>query len=360
MIYLHFITQAMYMQGIYKNFIAIFLYLPYNIEEVYAMNKLSWLFLGENTRQKLSKSTYSPKKLALIHSGVSLGAAAVITVLNFILQRQIAGTGGLSGLGTRSMLETLEAVLSLVSIVLLPFWEIGFIKVAMDIHREASVDPGSLRFGFSRFGPVLRLNLLKFLLLCLAGILAMQISTFLFMLTPASAAFTAQMETMMANGGELLPDADMIESLLPAMLPLYILFAVVFGILALAVFFLTRLADYAVLEDKPIGALRATVKSFHTMRKNILPVLKVDLHFWWYYLLLLISPVIGYLDMLLPLLGISLPLDKDVAFFLFYGLHILLQLVLAYCLKSRVAVTYAAVYDALKEPEAPPQAPIPW
>jgi hypothetical protein len=75
---------------------------------------------------------------------------------------------------------------------------------------------------------------------------------------------------------------------------------------------------------------------------------------------LLNSRIFGYLDILLPLCGISLPLDKDVAFFLFYGLHIVLQLILAYCFKSRVAVTYAAVYDALREPEAPKTEQIPW
>lgn len=324
------------------------------------MNKLSWLCLGENTRQKLSKSTYSAKKLALIHTGVSLGAAAVITVLNFIVQQQIAGTGGLSGLGTRSMLETLETVLSLANVILLPFWEIGFLRAAMNIHRETPANPDTLGYGFSRFGPVLRLNLLKILLLCLAGILAMQLSTFIFMLTPASLPLSTQMEAMVNEGSQMLMDAEQMQALLPAMMPLYILLAVFFVVLGFAVAFLTRLADYAVLEDTPMGAVRALVKSFHTMRKNILPVLKVDLHFWWYYLLLLISPIIGYLDILLPLCGISLPLDKDVAFFLFYGLHIVLQLILAYCFKSRVAVTYAAVYDALREPEAPPQAPIPW
>lgn len=324
------------------------------------MNKLSWLSLGENTRQKLSKSTYSAKKLALIHSGVSLGAAAVITVLNFILQRQIASTGGLSGFDTRAMLETLEAVLSLANVILLPFWEIGFLKAAMDVHREAPMGPGSLTFGFSRFGSVLRLNLLKLLLLCLAGILAMQLSTMIFMLSPYFEKFSSVAETFIGENGQVSLEMAAAEEIMEALLPVYILLAVFFAILGLAVFFFTRLADYTVLEDSSTGALRALVKSFHTIRKNILPVLKVDLHFWWYYLLLLISPIIGYMDMLLPLCGISLPLEQNVAFFLFYGLHIVLQLILAYCFKSRVAVTYAAVYDTLKEPDAPSQAPIPW
>ena len=58
--------------------------------------------LKQMARSRLAGATYDPKKLALIHTGISVGVSLVIAFLGYYLDHWIAGTAsGLSGMGTR-------------------------------------------------------------------------------------------------------------------------------------------------------------------------------------------------------------------------------------------------------------------
>ena len=66
----------------------------------------------------------------------------------------------------------------------------------------------------------------------------------------------------------------------------------------------------------------------------------------------LAASLIGNTDLYLPLVGIELPMNPDVAYFFFFILYLALQLAAYYFLRNRLEVTYALVYDSLK-PEEP-------
>ena len=66
------------------------------------------------------------KKLVLVWAGTSVAVSLLVSIVNFLLEGQISGTGGLSGIGLRSILSTAQSVLSIASAILIPFWDLEF------------------------------------------------------------------------------------------------------------------------------------------------------------------------------------------------------------------------------------------
>ena len=54
------------------------------------------------------------RKWILIHSGITLGVGLALTLIDYLLERQIGTTGGLGGVGLRAVLSTAQSVLQLV------------------------------------------------------------------------------------------------------------------------------------------------------------------------------------------------------------------------------------------------------
>ena len=59
--------------------------------------------IKDAAKDALAAASYDPKKIILIHTGVSLALMLTLVVLDFLLENQISETGGLSGLGLRSV-----------------------------------------------------------------------------------------------------------------------------------------------------------------------------------------------------------------------------------------------------------------
>ena len=312
--------------------------------------------------QALSQASYDPRKLALIHTGAALALSLALTVLNFILSRQIDSTGGLSGIGVRSVLSTAQSVLSIINALILPFWEMGFVAAAIAMSRRNAATPNTLLSGFRRFGPVLRLNLLQGALYVGIAFLCIQISAGIFIMTPFSDPLLAALEQLYATGTTV-PDDTAIAALSELILPVYGIFAILFCLLAIPLSYRFRMAGFAIMDNEKIGALRAMGKSHKMMRYNRFSLFKLDLSFWWYYLLQLASMGLGFGDLLLSALGVEL-VNADVAFFGFYGVHLLCQLGLAWWMQSRVQTTYAMAYEAVRpeaeDPEPPVMKNLPW
>ena len=67
--------------------------------------------LRQTAGERLSRASYDPRKLVLLHTAVSLGASFLLALLDLFLARQIDGTGGLAGIQTRTALETIRSAL---------------------------------------------------------------------------------------------------------------------------------------------------------------------------------------------------------------------------------------------------------
>ena len=306
--------------------------------------------LKQDTAKALSQAAYDPRRLALLHSGVALGASLILTVVSFVLTRQVDSTGGLAGIGTRTVLQSVQTVLQLVLTMAMPFWEVGFLFCAISMARGRQTAPADFTQGFRRFGPFLRLFLLQLAVYLLIGMLAIQVASMIFMLTPFAERMLQIIETLSQDTAFIqtgMPSEAPMEEMMQAAVPIYIILGIVFLVVAIPVFYRLRLSRYILLEEDQPGALAAMVRSSRYMRGSCVAFLKLDLSFWWYYLLQGLCGVIAYADVLLPALGIGLLFDGDMAFFLFYGVYVAANLALAWRVRSSVETTYAMAYDSL-------------
>lgn len=305
----------------------------------------------QNARLSLACASYNPKTLALLHTAVATAASLVISLLGYLLDQGIAGTGGLSGMGLRAMLSTVQSLLMLSVTALMPFWELGFVYAGLGYARQEGVSPATLTMGFRRFLPALRLLLIEALLTMGVVMACTYGSYILFMFTPLFGDIVTILEPVMDMGGSVLDYAAvdaLIPQLLPKLVPLYILMGLVFLVLGVPVLYRYRMARF-IHADGENSALKCIVLSAHMMRHRRLSLLRVDLSLWWYYLLQALLTVLSLGDSLLALAGIALPISDTVLFWLFYGIYMALRLVISWKCLAFVQTTYAHCYEACRQ-----------
>lgn len=305
---------------------------------------------------RLRSARYDPKRMILIHTGVFLLVSALLTAINLLLEQQIADTGGLTGVSTRSLLTTIQTLLQLAQSIALPFWQIGYTYYILRLSCGQDTAPADLCQGFHRFGPVLRLKLTTGCIYLGIAFACLYLSSTIFMLTPWGAQLMSMLDAVMSDG--LVDEAALTQVISAAMdsfqLPILLLFLGCFLLLAAPVFYRFRMADYWLMDHDDSSAMNALRASRILMRGNRMALLKLDLHFWWYFLLDGLISAICYGDMLLSLLGITLPLDANILYLLFFGTYLLLQLGLYVWRRNEVNATYALVYRALLPQQSEP------
>ncbi len=298
-----------------------------------------------DAQQALHAQHFDPKKLALLHTGAAAVFSLLLTVLNFLLGKQIENAVGLSGVGLRAVLTTAQSVLSIASFAIIPFWEMGFTAAGLRFARQEQAEPATLLQGFRIWGGVLRLTLLRFVFYIAIMFACAQVASVIYTLTPFSAPFMEAMLTAMESGAAM--DEAAIQALLPSMIPLYIILGIMLCLLLIPALYRLRMAEFALLDGPRPAALPAMLRSWQLMRRNCMSLFRLDLQYWWYYVLSAIISVVGYGDLITSYLNISLPFSSDTAFFLFYFLHLICQLVLSWQMRSRITATYAVAYDTL-------------
>ena len=151
---------------------------------------------------------------------------------------------------------------------------------------------------------------------------------------------------------ELVLDDATVMQLMPSMLPMFLIVTIVACVLVVPVSFRFRMVNYVIIDKPHLGALAALRESRKMMRGNCLKLLKLDLSYLWYFAVLFAIASVGNADLWLPMLGVTLPMSADFAYFAFYAVYLALQLAAYYFLRNRLEVTYALAYDAVK-PEEP-------
>lgn len=309
--------------------------------------------LKSNARLRLDAARPDPRRMVLIHIGVILLLNLLASGLNLYLEHHIGSTGGLSGLGTRSILQSLQTFLQYAILIFSPFWQAGFVFVSLRWADGNPCKTTDLLSGFSRAGTLLAYQLLLLLVYFVSGMACGYIAGMVFLLTPFSEpltellmpAFTAG-EAVDMNALLSLDNAALMEAYLP-MLVIYLL--ILLPVIALIAYHL-RLTTYFIMDESRPGAFAAMLASLRAMRGNRLKLLKLDLSFWWFYLLEAIAVAVCYLDVLLPVLGIALPFDPTVFYFVTLILYCVLELLLSLWLKAQVDTTYALAYREISAP----------
>ena len=292
--------------------------------------------------------------MVLIWAGVSALVSLIVSFITFLLDGQIEGTGGLSGIGLRSILTTAQTLFSLANMVLMPFWSLGFTACVLRFAKGEDAHPRLLLEGFHRLGPAFRMMLLRSLLYIGIALLAGNLASILFTMSPQSLPLYALME---ANeeallAGTLTEEASM--EMLRVMLPMLIGGALLCLAVLIPVTYRLRLAEFRLMDEPRCRARVSLLESNRLMRRNGWALFRLDLSFWWYFLAELLAASLCYGDILLAALGVSLPFGSDLAFFLFYILGLGAQVALLYCKGNYVQTTYALFYRTLANPEENP------
>lgn len=299
--------------------------------------------LKKAANDSIKNAVCQPGKLVLFHTAAMLALSLVALVLDYALEQQIGSTGGLDGVGMRSVLETAQKSLRWAQIIALPFWQLGWVYATMKIARGETADKTDLLEGFRRFFPYLRLTVLKGLIFIGVAITAVYISSFVVMMTPLADPIMDMMTSDLAN----ITEAELLAQMERIAVPMTIISAVLSVALMVPFFYRFRMAEYVLLDTPGIGARAALRGSRILMRGNLWKLMGLDLSFWWFWLLTLIVSALGWSDVILPMAGIKLPWAAEISYFVAFALSAAAQLVLYYFCKAKVDVTYAHAYMTL-------------
>lgn len=308
------------------------------------MEKLNGKKIIARARERLQGVNTQP--LVLLHTGVTVGAAFVIMLLQYLLAEGIGNTGGLSGMGMRSVLETAQLVLQWANTLLLPFWSLGFLHVALLWAREAQADKRDLLAGFHRVGPYLGLMLNRAILTILVLVVSINISSVIYMMTPAADRILELAESF-GNTDQMYDylyslDMEQIMVLLRSMIPMMVIGCVLASVLLIPLLYRFRMGEYVILDQKGIRGIGAMILSAALLRRRRWQLFKLDLCFWWYYGLKILCAVL--MDF-----GPLLLIEGDFAYIVTYALYLVALFGIEVCFRPRVETAYACAYEQLKE-----------
>jgi uncharacterized membrane protein len=296
-------------------------------------------------------------KISLIYAAVIIGLSVISALVHYLLGLSMEQAGGLSNIGTRSVLSALQTMLPLVQSAVVMCMELGFAAAMLRVARGQYVSPRTLRLGFDRFWVLLRYSIFEGILLFGILFASVYFGVMIFLATPLSAGTIEILaplvsQTSILDASVTIPD-EVYTAVLESMIPAYVICGILACLSAIPLFYRLRMSRYVIIDKPALGALAAMRESRKMMRRNCLHLFKLDLRLWWYFAATAAAAILGYGDQLLLLLGVTLPFSAEVGFFLFYALYWAAQFAIYYFLLPRVTVPYALAYDALRPKDEP-------
>ena len=313
--------------------------------------------IHQTAEHSLANAKGDPKKILLIYLAIITGLSLAVAGVSILLSNRIADTGGLGNMGLRSVLSTAKSVLPLVQSVILLGLEMGYYTMALNITRGEPISNDTLFGGFRRFFPLLRAQILLSFLYLGLGLLAVYPGAYIFLMLPISEGLYEVLTPIMESASQLtgtvtIDEASMI-AVSEAMEPALWIMGGLFLLLFIPTSYRYRMVTFRLIDQSRPGALRAMRESRAMMHRNRFALFRLDLSLWWFYALQGLTVALCYSDMLLPMLGITLPWSESVSYFVFLCLSLLVQFVVYYLFMNRVSVTYATAYGALLPKEQP-------
>ena len=299
--------------------------------------------------RRLEHTECDHKRLVMIYAGVTALVLALASGVTWWLQSQIGSTGGLQGIGMRSILETASTVLQIGSSALLPFWTMGYVFCMLGVVRGNRMEPKDLLGGFQRFAPLLRLNLYRVFKYFILGMLCLYPSIMVYLMTPLANPVMELLEPLVNNATDTAQVLAMMDeatnaSLMEAMMPWMAVYGLMFLLVAAPLYYRLRMADYILLDNPKLGAMQAVrLSTVLTLRKRM-QLFLLDLRFWWFYLGLGLSMAVCYLPLMLSWFGVVLPLWADYAC---YGGYLVLQFGLIVAAQNKLEAAWAVAYETL-------------
>lgn len=303
----------------------------------------------------LRRAPGSPKKIALIYSGVILGVSFILVLLSYFVNRTMANMGGLSAMAAQAMASSVLQMLSITVTFLTPIWSAGFLVCALKWARQEETVPKDLLAGLGRFLPLLRLILSKLLMTVAVALISAYAAGMLFFLTPLSNGTVNLVAPYVTE--EIMADPALImqylqpEQLLLSMAPFFLLLMAAFAFLYYIFLYRLRFAEYFILDrytDRARAAMAMSTRILRTRKKDLL---MLDLSFWWYYAATAGLTLVSNLDTILSLWGVKLPFDPAISYFVPYILYIAGTLLLDIHALPYIQTVYAKAYCDLSQPQ---------
>lgn len=294
---------------------------------------------------------------AAIYAGVTLGLSALVTVLSLALDQMMSGATGLSGMGRRTILSTIQSMLPWVVALITMCVELGYQAAMLRVARGQYLSPQTLRLGFDRFWVLLRCTLMEGLIFFGIALGGIYVATMLFMFTPFSRQAVELMMPVLENvtllSPEMVLDEALYDQLMQAMIPAFVLCAIVVAAGAVPVMYRLRMARFVIIDKPGIGAVAALRESRKMMKGSCRKLLKLDVSLWPYYVGCIFASLLCYGDMLLPMVGVRLPFNDTVSYYLFFVLYLAVQFAVYYFLRNPAETAYAIAYDSIRPKEKP-------
>lgn len=300
----------------------------------------------DEAKSAVARDQKTALRLVAIHSGIPALVSLVLTAMNYYLSLQISDTGGLGGLGTRAMLESLQSMLQVLNTAFSLFWSMSYIWIVSRWARGERAKTADLWEGFRHFGPVLRSWLLRFAIYMAVGFVTIQVSSIVFAASPAMDSFNTMFEKIMEDPNYWPGEAELMDFAL-SYLPFL---GVVMLLICVPLSYRMRLMDFALMEQPKAGAFAALRTSLALTRRNCISLFKLDLRFWWYYLLEAAATCLYFGDLLLSLAGVDLGVSPEMMLFIACAVGLLCQTALYIWRRNQVYAAYALVYQRLKPP----------
>ena len=295
------------------------------------------------------------KRIAAIYAGVTLGLSALVTILGLVLEAMMSGTTGLGGMGRRTILSSVQSMLPWVVGLITMCVELGYQAAMLRVARGQYASPQTLRLGFDRFWVLLRCILLEGVILFAIAFGGIYIATMLFMLTPFSGrvmeVLSPVLEDVTLLSPEMVLDEALYDQLMQAMIPAFVMCAIVVAAAAIPVLYRLRMARFVIIDKPGIGALAALRESRKMMKGNCLRLAKLDISLWPYYIGCVFASLLCYGDVLLPMMGVRFPWSDTVSYYLFLALYLAVQFAVYYFLKNQAEVAYSIAYDSIRPKE---------
>ena len=295
------------------------------------------------------------KRIAAIYAGVTLGLSALVTILGLVLEAMMSGATGLGGMGRRTILSSIQSMLPWVVGLITMCVELGYQAAMLRVARGQYASPQTLRLGFDRFWVLLRCILLEGVILFAIAFGGIYIATMLFMLTPFSGRVMEVLSPVLENvtllSPEMVLDEALYDQLMQAMIPDFVMCAIVVAAAAIPVLYRLRMARFVIIDKPGIGALAALRESRKMMKGNCLRLAKLDISLWPYYIGCVFASLLCYGDVLLPMMGVRFPWSDTVSYYLFFALYLAVQFAVYYFLRNQAEVAYSIAYDSIRPKE---------
>ena len=295
------------------------------------------------------------KRIAAIYAGVTLGLSALVTILGLVLEAMMSRATGLGGMGRRTILSSVQSMLPWVVGLITMCVELGYQAAMLRVARGQYASPQTLRLGFDRFWVLLRCILLEGVILFAIAFGGIYIATMLFMLTPFSGRVMEVLSPVLENvtllSPEMVLDEALYDQLMQAMIPAFVMCAIVVAAAAIPVLYRLRMARFVIIDKPGIGALAALRESRKMMKGNCLRLVKLDISLWPYYIGCVFASLLCYGDVLLPMMGVRFPWSDTVSYYLFLALYLAVQFAVYYFLKNQAEVAYSIAYDSIRPKE---------